>query len=204
VAGGDRLLGQPGRQALGVEVGTAAQDHFGAEVVAAGIEHQLGGAIGLGALEAVAAEGTGRFAHIGFAVIPFAEGEELEQLTGEVFVGVSAVAGEAVEGDLQSRIEHHRHEQLAVAAVEVAADGGDLALQQQWIGQLTPVHREHAQPELHLPEAALLRAPGELAEPAALQVVGLTALAGPALLAGQGAAGLGGGLHHRRRCFRRA
>jgi hypothetical protein len=32
-------------------------------------------------------------AHIGFAVVPLAEGEELQQLTGQVFIGVAAVIG---------------------------------------------------------------------------------------------------------------
>jgi hypothetical protein len=119
----------------------------------------------MGTLEAIAAEGADRLAHIGLVVMTFAEGKQLEQLTGQVFVGVAAVVGGVVEGDLQDRI-----------------------------AQLTPVHREYPQPQLHLPETALLWTPGQLRQPAALQVGGLATLAGAALLWGQGAAGLGGGL----------
>ena len=38
--------------------------------------------------------------HIGFAVVPLAEGKELQQFTGQVFVGVAAVIGRAVEPEL--------------------------------------------------------------------------------------------------------
>jgi hypothetical protein len=101
------------------------------------------------------------------------------------------VVGGPVERDLQCRIEHHGAQQLPEAAVQMPADGGDLALQQNWVRQLTPVHREHPEPQLHLPDALLIRSPGQLAEPVALQGLRLAALAGSPLLKGQGAATLG-------------
>lgn len=45
------------------------------------------------------------------------------------------------------------------------------------------------------PEAALINSPGELSEPALLERFRPAAAAGTALLAGQGAAGFGGGLN---------
>ena len=105
------------------------------------------------------------------------------------------MVGRAVERDLQGRIEHQGAQQLAEVAVELPVDGGDLTLHQRHVRQLAPVHREQPQPQLHLPEAALIGSPGELPQPAALQSLRLIALAGAALLAGQGAAALGSGQH---------
>jgi hypothetical protein len=190
VAGGGGLLGEPDGQGRPVEGGGAAEDGLGAGVVPARVEHQP-----LFGIEAVAAEGAGCFLHIDLAVVAFAEGEELEQLARQVFVGIGAVVGGAVEGQLQGRIEHHGGEQRCEAAAQVAADGGDLALQQKRIGQLVPVHREHAQPEVHLLRGGQIRPPGKLLQPAGLKPFGLAAAAGEPLFGGTVAAAIAGGLH---------
>ena len=92
MAGGGGLLGQPAGKAHPIEGSSATEDGFGTGIMAARIKFQprFGG-------EAVAGEGAGRFSHIALAVVALTKGKELKQLAGEVFVGVAAVIGGAVE-----------------------------------------------------------------------------------------------------------
>ena len=114
-----------------------------------------------------------------------AKGKELKQLTGQVFVGVAALIGRAVERELQRRIEHHCREQVGEAAAEVLTHVGDLLLEQHNIGQLLPAHRKESEPELDLGGLFGLGPPGEPAEPLALQGLRLPAPAGPAAAGGR-------------------
>ena len=130
-AGGTGLFQHKIKRSFGAEPPPAAKEADGAGVVIPGVECESEIAH---AIDAIAGEGTGQFAHGGLVVIAFAQNEEFHHLAGEVFVGVFASAVVIVEIHQQGRVPQHRLCQHAEVDQTKAAEG--LVLAQHGVGHL--------------------------------------------------------------------
>ena len=99
------------------------------------------------AVDAPAGEGAGRRLDVGFAIVAFAQGEELEQLAGEIFVGLPRHRSPAVEIDQHGGIAGDRLQERRIVSQGLTPKQRVLSEQRRRVAHLHERRGEMAMPE---------------------------------------------------------
>jgi hypothetical protein len=103
------------------------------------------------AIDRPAGEGACGVLDVGLAVVPLAQGEQLEQLAREVLVGLAGHRARAVEVDQHRRIARHRLQQPREIAEGLAAEQLVLAVESRRVTHLGERRGEMVVPEQRHP-----------------------------------------------------
>lgn len=140
---GPRMGQQEPHDVIAAEAPAVAEDLLHTIVVLASPEAEAHGL----RIERVAGERARGLAHVALCVVPFAEGEEFEELSCEILVGVRPLVGTAVEVDHHRGVARDGVKQLSEAAERVAPQQPVL-----FEDQRRPLHLAQARREMAVPK----------------------------------------------------